>query len=107
MGPPVGGRRGRGSGFAACFTVTEWLCVYYLETAQDEKVVCVAAIPGEGNHITYRPFDSFLEEYRAVFAFDHCIRMEFQVSVGCMVRYLDGIVYHSFLQYSEQGIATS
>lgn len=43
--------------------------IYYLETAQGEKVVCVAAIPGEGNHMTHRPFDSFLQDYRVVLPF--------------------------------------
>lgn len=74
--------------------------VYYLQTAQGEKVVCATGIPGEGNHMTYRPLDSFLDEYHAVLPSSHTLEWNFKFQLAA---WLDGIVYYSFLQCSKEG----
>ncbi|KAI8534344.1 hypothetical protein RHMOL_Rhmol10G0082700 [Rhododendron molle] len=75
--------------------------VYYLETAQGDRVVCAVAIPCEGNRMTYRPYDSFLEDYLLPSACVLECNFRFQLA-----KWLDGIVYYSFLQYSEEGIGS-
>lgn len=75
-----------------------------METAQGEKVVCSAAIPCEGNHMTYRPFDSFLQDYRTVLPSSRALEWNFGFQLAA---WLDGIVYYSFLQYSEEGACAS
>ncbi|KAF7146448.1 hypothetical protein RHSIM_Rhsim04G0040900 [Rhododendron simsii] len=74
--------------------------VYYLETAQGEKVVCVNAILDEGNHMTYKPFDSFLNEYRALLPSIRVLEWNFRFQLAA---WLDGIVYYLFLQHSGEG----
>lgn len=75
-----------------------------METAQGEKVVCAAAIPCEGNHMTYRPFDSFLQDYRTVLPSSRALEWNFRFQLAA---WLDGIVYYSFLQYSEEDACAS
>lgn len=72
------------NGFRACTKAD----IYYLETAQDEKVVCVTTIRGERNHMTYKPFDSFLEDCRAILPLSTALEWNLSyMSVGCMVRW--------------------
>ncbi|KAI8543778.1 hypothetical protein RHMOL_Rhmol08G0244800 [Rhododendron molle] len=78
--------------------------VYYLETAQGDRVVCAVAIPCEGNRMTYRPYDSFLEDYRAVLPSARVLEWNFRFQLA---KWLDGILYYSFLQYSEEALRTS
>ncbi|XP_058195159.1 uncharacterized protein LOC131311652 [Rhododendron vialii] len=77
--------------------------VYYLQTAQGEKVICAIPIPGEGNHMTHRPFDTFLEEYHGVSPSTCTLEWNFKFQLAA---WLDGIVYYSFLQYSEEGVGS-
>ncbi|KAG5565709.1 hypothetical protein RHGRI_001579 [Rhododendron griersonianum] len=77
--------------------------VYYLETAQGERVICAVAIPCEGNRMTYRPFDSFLEDYRALLPSGSGSEWNFRFQLAA---WLDGIVYYSFLRYSQEGIGS-
>lgn len=74
--------------------------IYYLETARGERVFCAVAIPYEGNHMRYRPFDSFLQDYRAVLPSGRAVEWNFRFQLAS---WLDGIVYYSFLRYSEEG----
>ncbi|KAF7132190.1 hypothetical protein RHSIM_Rhsim09G0155200 [Rhododendron simsii] len=50
--------------------------------------------------MTYRPFDSFLEEYRTVLPSSCTSEWNFRFQLAV---WLDGIMYYSFLQYSEEG----
>ncbi|XP_058190176.1 uncharacterized protein LOC131307590 isoform X2 [Rhododendron vialii] len=77
--------------------------VYYLQTARGERVVCAIAIPGEGNHMTYRPLDSFLEEYHALLPSSRSLEWNFRFQLAA---WLDGIMYYSFLQCSEEGVGS-
>ncbi|KAG5517512.1 hypothetical protein RHGRI_038045 [Rhododendron griersonianum] len=77
--------------------------VYYLETAQGERVICAVAIPCDGNRMTYRPFDSFLEDYRTLLPSSSALEWNFTFQLAA---WLDGIVYYSFLRYGEEGIGS-
>ncbi|KAF7152067.1 hypothetical protein RHSIM_Rhsim01G0132200 [Rhododendron simsii] len=77
--------------------------VYYLETAQGERVVCAVAAPGEGNCMIYRPLDSFLEDYYNLLPSATVLEWNFRFQLAA---WLDGIVYYSFLQYSQEGIGS-
>lgn len=54
--------------------------------------------------MTYRPFDSFLQDYRTVLPSSRALEWNFRFQLAT---WLDGIVYYSFLQYSEEGACAS
>lgn len=78
--------------------------IYFLETAQGQRVHCVAGISGEGNHMTYKPFDGFLQDYHSILPLSAVLEWNFRCQLAA---WLDGIIYHSFLWYSEQGTSTA
>lgn len=53
--------------------------------------------------MTYRPFDSFLQDYRTVLPSSRALEWNFRFQLAA---WLDGIVYYSFLQYSEEGVGS-
>ncbi|KAI8551265.1 hypothetical protein RHMOL_Rhmol06G0172100 [Rhododendron molle] len=75
--------------------------VYYLETTAGERVICAIAIPCEGNHMRYMPVDSFVADYRALLPSGSTLEWNFRFQLAA---WLDGIVYYSFLHYSEEGV---
>ncbi|KAG5524323.1 hypothetical protein RHGRI_031108 [Rhododendron griersonianum] len=77
--------------------------IYYLETAQGQRVDCVASISRQGKHNTYKPFDGFLQEYHNILPLSTALEWNFRCQLAA---WLDGIIYHSFLWYNEQGTAT-
>ncbi|KAF7145554.1 hypothetical protein RHSIM_Rhsim04G0025800 [Rhododendron simsii] len=76
--------------------------VYYLETAQGQRVDCVAGILGK-EITTFKPFNGFLQDYHNILPLSTALEWNFRCQLAT---WLDGIIiiYHSFLRYSEQGV---
>ncbi|KAI8530562.1 hypothetical protein RHMOL_Rhmol11G0069400 [Rhododendron molle] len=68
--------------------------IYYLETAQ-------GVIRGERNHMAYRHFYSLLQDYHVILPLSTALEWNFR---GQLAAWVDGIVYHSFLRYSEEAM---
>lgn len=51
--------------------------VYYLQTAEGQRVVCALALRDERNRITYRAFDTFLEDYHQILPLGDAIQWNF------------------------------
>lgn len=52
----------------------------------------------------YRPFPAFLQEYDNILPLSAALEWNFRCQLAA---WLDGIIYHSFLWYSEEGKATA
>lgn len=96
-----------------CAPFVRWGCVqnphitspratlFYLENAQGEKFSCALAIRGPKNRITYKAFDSFLDDYCEILPLGNAKQWRFR---AMLAQWMDGIIYHSFLWCSKQGI---
>lgn len=74
---------------------------YYFETAQGEQVIAALQVRGENNQLVYKPFDQFIEDYQTILNLGDVTTRSYGFQLGA---WLDDIVYHLFVRYSEQGI---
>lgn len=75
--------------------------LFYLENAQGEKFSCALAVRGPKNRVTYKAFDSFLDDYCEILPLGNAKQWRFR---AMLAQWMDGIIYHSFLWCSKQGI---
>ncbi|KAI8551832.1 hypothetical protein RHMOL_Rhmol06G0217400 [Rhododendron molle] len=73
--------------------------LYYLETAGGERVVAAVQMHGENNRLIYEPLAEFVEEYQGLLNLGDVTKWSFGFQLNA---WLDNIVYHSFVQYSEE-----
>ncbi|KAF7129346.1 hypothetical protein RHSIM_Rhsim10G0059000 [Rhododendron simsii] len=75
--------------------------LFYLETAEGNRVSCALAIRGPTNRITYTALGAFVDEYHEILPLGGVVRWRFRSIFG---QWLDGLLYHSFLLCSEEGV---
>ncbi|KAI8531347.1 hypothetical protein RHMOL_Rhmol11G0129500 [Rhododendron molle] len=76
----------------------------YLQTAEGTKVSCALAIRGPKNRITYTAFGAFLDEYRQILPLGAVTQWRFS---SMFAQWLDGLLYHSFLLCTEEGVSNA
>ncbi|KAG5528361.1 hypothetical protein RHGRI_029136 [Rhododendron griersonianum] len=74
---------------------------YYLKTAEGRQVITALAIHTGNNRLVYRPFCQFVEDYQDLLNLGHVVEWNYSFQLNT---WLDDIVYHSFVRYSEEGI---
>ncbi|XP_058190177.1 uncharacterized protein LOC131307591 [Rhododendron vialii] len=78
--------------------------LFYLQTAAGKKVSCALAVRGPTNRITYKAFGAFLDEYHQILPLGGVAQWRFS---SIFSQWLDGLLYHSFLLCSEEGVANA
>ncbi|KAG5565708.1 hypothetical protein RHGRI_001578 [Rhododendron griersonianum] len=78
--------------------------LFYLQTAEGNKVSCALAIRGPTNRITYTAFGVFLDEYHEILPLGGIVQWRFS---SMFAQWLDGLLYHSFLLCSEKGVGNA
>ncbi|KAF7127550.1 hypothetical protein RHSIM_Rhsim11G0024500 [Rhododendron simsii] len=76
-------------------------CMYYLEMAQGQRVDCELVFLGKEGTKLINLFDGFLQEYHNILPLSTALEWNFRCQLAA---WLDGIIYHSFLWYDEQGV---
>ncbi|XP_058228342.1 uncharacterized protein LOC131336491 [Rhododendron vialii] len=74
---------------------------YYLETAEGQQVIVAFAVRRADNRMVYRPFHEFIESYHGVFNLGNVGEWDYGFQLNA---WLDDLVYHSFVRYSEEVI---
>ncbi|KAI8567947.1 hypothetical protein RHMOL_Rhmol02G0160700 [Rhododendron molle] len=78
--------------------------LFCLQTAEGTKVSCALAIRGPTNRITYTAFGAFLDEYRQILPLGAVTQWRFS---SMFAQWLDGLLYHSFLLCTEEGVSNA
>ncbi|KAF7127342.1 hypothetical protein RHSIM_Rhsim11G0033200 [Rhododendron simsii] len=81
--------------------ISERRVFYYLETAQGEQVVAVVRVRRQNNQLVYEPLPQFLQDYQDVLNLGDVSGWSYGFQLNA---WLNDIVYHSFVQYSEDAV---
>ncbi|KAG5521842.1 hypothetical protein RHGRI_034165 [Rhododendron griersonianum] len=81
--------------------VSSRTALYYLETAEGQQVIAALAPRTEDNHLVYRAFGQFVEDYQDLLNLGDVIKWNYVFQLNA---WLDDILYHSFVRYCEEGV---
>ncbi|KAH7863857.1 hypothetical protein Vadar_022783 [Vaccinium darrowii] len=74
---------------------------FYMETGRGDRVIVAAAVDNGANHLYFRASSTFVAYYRGILPLGNVFRWDFRKDV---VAWLNSVVYHSFVRYSEQHV---